>query len=509
MKKHHRDAVLEMKRREFIRTAAFGTAALVLPRPLSADPYAPLLSHRSAAEPVRVRGQVRDGTSGVRGVGVSDGLAVVDTAADGTFELVTTSQRPYLFCCVPSEYEIPSSATGTAAIYRPIRPDARGEMDVVFDLKPLPRYDSKHVVLLLADPQTQDDLEMRWMHERTVPDIQALVKSLGDTEVFGIACGDIMYDNLEYFPEYERAVSRMGVPFFQVVGNHDQDQGSPTDEGSVDTFNRHFGPRYYSFERGEVHYVVLDDVFWYGSSYLGYLDADQLNWLKADLARVEPGRTVVVATHIPVLGSRHTREGEASSRINISVANREALYRLLEPYNAHILVGHTHESEHLFEGGVHEHVCGAVCGAWWSGPICGDGTPNGYALYEIQGSEVTWRYKATGLGLDHQIRAYPIGTDPSAPDEIVANIWDWDPDWTIVWYEDGDRKGAMARRVAHDPLSAELHTGPDLPPRRNWVEPYPTGHIFYAPASRSARELRVEATDRFGRVYSVTVPRSA
>jgi hypothetical protein len=503
-----RDPVTEMKRREFICTAALGTAALVLPGHLVANPYVPLPVRPRASRPVRVRGQVRAGGRGVSHVGVSDGLAVVETAADGTFELVTTSGRPYLFSCVPAGYEIPGSATGTADIYRPLQPDSRGEMEAVFDLAPLRRSDSNHSLLLLTDPQTEDELEMRWLHEQTVPDVRATLEDLGEREAFGIACGDIMYDNLEFFAEYERAVSRMGVPFFQVVGNHDLDQVSPVDEDSTATFCAHFGPRYYSFERGDVHYVVLDDVFWYGSGYLGYLDADQLMWLEADLARVEPGRTVVVALHIPVLGSRHVRNGQITPNINIAVANREALYHLLEPYDAHILTGHTHESEHVFEAGVHEHVCGAVCGAWWSGPICTDGTPNGYAVYEIRGSEVTWRYKATGHELDHQIRAYPIGADLEAPDEIVANVWDWDPEWTVLWYEDGERRGEMARRTARDPLSVKLHTGPDLPPRRTWVEPVLTRHLFYAPASEAAREVRVEAIDRFGRVYSAAVPRS-
>ena len=35
--------------------------------------------------------------------------------------------------------------------------------------------------------------------------------------------------------------------------------------------------------------------------------------------------------------------------------------------------------------------------------------------------------------------------------------------------------------MTHDPLSMELHTGPDLPPRRTWVEPYVTDHLFSAP----------------------------
>ena len=105
---------------------------------------------------------------------------------------------------------------------------------------------------------------------------------------------------------------------------------------------------------------------------------------------------MIVATHIPATGSQHVREGRQNPNVGTAIMNREALFRLLEPFQAHILTGHTHECEHVFEGGAHEHVTGAICGAWWSGPICFDGTPSGYCLYEVAGSEVTWRYKATG-----------------------------------------------------------------------------------------------------------------
>ena len=107
--------------------------------------------------------------------------------------------------------------------------------------------------------------------------------------------------------------------------------------------------------------------------------------------------------------------------------NREALYRLLEPYRVHLLAGHMHESEHGFTHGMHEHVSGAVCGAWWSGPICADGTPSGYSVYEIDGATVTWYYQATGREPTYQARVYRRGADPQAPDEIVANGRDRDP----------------------------------------------------------------------------------
>jgi hypothetical protein len=434
-------------------------------------------------------------------VGVTDGLQVVSTDAEGRFELATTEDRGFVGLSLPSGYRVPLNSTGTARLYRPIEADRRGEATVEFALEPLRASDENHSLLLLADVQTQTRQEMEWFHEQTVPDVQATVRALGG-EIVGIADGDIMYDRLELYDEYERAVEKMGVPFFQCVGNHDLDQENPTDAGSTLTFQRRFGPRYYSFNRGAVHYVVLDDVFWYGDGYIGYLGEDQLTWLASDLALVEPGAPVIVATHIPAMGGAYIRYDEAKPRIGSAITNREALYRLLEPYQAHVLTGHTHESEHIWEGGVHEHVSGTVCGAWWSGPICWDGCPSGYSVYEMRGEEVTWRYKSTGHADGHQMRLYPPGSDPTAPSEVVANIWNWDRDWTVDWFADGTRMGRMSQRMGLDPLSVELHTGPDLPPRREWVDPRPTLHLFYAPVTPGTREVRVEATDRFGRRYS-------
>ncbi len=494
-----------LNRRTFLKTGALSAAALVTrAESLLAAPYDPLPRARRTANPIRVQGMVQTGGRGLGRVSVSDGLQVVDSDADGRFELVTSADRGFVWVRVPSGYEIPLNPSGTARFYERIDPSA-SEMSVAFDLAPLGVSDERHTLLLLGDIQTQTEEEMGWFHERSVPDLQQTVREFGGTHVFGISDGDIMYDRLGLYPEYERGVQRIGVPFFQVIGNHDLDMESPTDEASTDTFSRHFGPRYYSFDRGAVHYVVLDDVFWHGSGYLGYLDVDALTWLEADLSRVEAGAPVVVATHIPALGSNHLRSGLTSPDPPGAIMNRDALYRLLEPFQAHILTGHTHELEHVFEAGTHEHVAGAICGAWWSGPICWDGAPNGYCVYEAAGEEISWRYKSTGFEATHQMRIYSPGTDPSAPDEIVANVWDWDPEWTVRWFADGEPRGLMARRPGRDPWSVELHSGDDLPAHRPWVEPRITNHMFYAPVGADVAEVRVEATDRFGRAYSETL----
>ena len=492
---------MPLSRRTFLHASGAAALAAALPERLLGDPYAPLFRTGPRADVVRVRGRVTAGRRGLSGVAVSDGVTIVPTAADGTFELIADRAQPFVQLSLPAGYRIPASPTGTAACFRPLAPPpGSSTMDASFALEPLPDGDGDHAFLLLADPQTENLFEVGRLHAEAVPDVRATVQGLGERPVFGVACGDIMFDDLSLYPEYERAVLAMGIPFFQVLGNHDLVQTSGTDEGANATFERHFGPTYYAFDRGEVHYVVLDDVFWYGTGYLGHVGQRQLQWLAADLARVEAGRTVIVFLHIPALSTRGPRNAEGSD-ISWSMTNREALYRLLEPYTAYAISGHTHEHERHGDGGIRPHVTGTVCGAWWSGDICWDGTPNGYGVYEVRGSEVRWRYKSTGQPADHQLRVYGQGSDPQSPDDVIANVWDADESWTVVWYENGERRGTMGRRLGRDPRAVAEQTGPGAPPRRQWVEPLMTSHLYHAPATPGAR-VRVEATDGWGRTYS-------
>lgn len=213
-------------------------------------------------------------------------------------------------------------------------------------------------------------------------------------------------------------------------------------------------------------------------------------------------RPVVIFAHIPVRSTQHRRRGTDRPEPGVNVTNREALYALLEPYLSHIITGHMHENEHVFEQGIHEQVCGTACGARWTGPACIDGALNGYAVYEMNGEGIRGRYKATGHDANYQLRVYPGGADPEAPDEFVANLWNWDPEWTVRWFADGEPRGPMARRVGLDPLARTLHQGDKKPERRPWADPMPTDHLFYAPCPPQAERIRVEATDRWRRTYT-------
>ena len=486
-------------RRTFIKRLALGTGALFAADLLIADPYQPLPVIRPAGKPVKISGFVRSGKKGLAGIAVSDGSSVAVTNKDGAYTLVADSKQPFVFITLPSGYLIPQNASGTANFYQPI---STGDTQLAdWNLLPAPSADTRHGFLVMADPQTLDMEDMRRFQQETAADARQLLGTRTDLPWFNVACGDIMFDDLSLYPEYEKAVTAMGIPSFQVVGNHDLDFGN-TDELSVQTFRKYFGPNYYSFNRGEVHYVVLDDVFYHGNGYMGYVDQTQLEWLRADLAQVEKGKTVVVFAHIPVYTRQFERDDQRGPDNSVVIANRQLLYRALEGYKAHLIAGHTHFSERLTDGGISIHVAGAACGAWWTGDICYDGTPNGYAVYEVNGSNFISSYKSTGKPLDHQMRIYQPGSDRKAPGELVANVWDADDSWQVFWYEDGMKKGKMARRIGADPLSVELHTGNQLPKKHPWVDPEKTGHLYYAPVSTEAKTVMVEAVNAEGKVFT-------
>jgi C terminal of Calcineurin-like phosphoesterase/N terminal of Calcineurin-like phosphoesterase len=449
----------------------------------------------------RIRGRVSAGGKLVRGVTVSDGSSSVATDANGEFELLSDGRARFAFVSIPGGYRIPRDASGLARIYRPLELDGRAEATVSFELEPDPDPEElarSHRFLVFGDTQIETEAEADRLDE-AMPE----VARLADERVrFGVACGDLVHDALELFPRYRAAVASTRTPFFQAVGNHDLDRARGSVRGTS-AFEAAFGPPHYSFNVGEVHYLVLDDVFWLGDGYVGFIDEDQLSWIASDLALVEKGRTVVVFAHVPFLSTISERIGGKIAKREAEVLNRDRLIELLQPFEAHFITAHTHESEHVIHEGIHEHVVSTVCGAWWSGPICWDGTPNGYHLYEARGGRLSWQFYPTGLG-EQQLRVYSAGSDQSRPEELVANVWNWDPAWKAFWYENGVRKGEMTRARGLDPLAVSLYAGKDRPSKNpEWVDPVATDHLFYA---RSANpSVTVEVVDRFGRTFTSAI----
>jgi len=491
-----------LTRRDFIKRTGIAAAGFIIADNVIAFPLKQLFEVTENRRLIRVNGIVRVGGIGAQNIPVTDGISVIGTSADGTFQLVTDTNQNYIYLSLPAGANIPVNPTGTALFYKKVKSNGKDEIDVEFELSKNNMPNSKHTLLALADPQMKDLDDVKRFHSETIPDLIQTIKRTGRESTFSIALGDIMYNNLELFPLYEKGIDMLGIPAFQVVGNHDIDMNNKSDALSTITFQKHFGPAYYSFNRGEIHYVIMDDVFWTGDGYIGYIPQYQLDWLKADLSFVEKGRRVVVCTHIPIYNKQHERHDVEKPRQNVVVLNREALYKILEPYKVLMISGHMHESEYLTDHGFDIHVCGAVCGAWWTGNICHEGTPSGYTIYSADGSDLSWQYKGVGKDISDQINLFKASDDSSIPNHVIANVWAYNPEWEVIWFEDGIKKGEMKRWLGKDPVSVKLMEGDDIPKKHPWIEPLYSDHLFIAEPSAEVKEIIVEATDNWGRKYS-------
>jgi len=488
-----------MERRNFLRNIGLFSAAAAVP---VGNVFA---SRNSLFAGNIITGTVTSNGKGIANVAVSDGYNLVLTDKNGSYSFEAHYHAEFVFVSSPAGHEF-DAVRGIANFYKSIDKNSK-QQQLDFALSKLKIDDNKHAFIIWGDTQIQSKEDAALLKTVSAPDTKALAASLSAVPVHAIAVGDLVFDKFDLFDDYKEAVSTVGIPFFQLIGNHDMDYTARTDDGSQATFKSHFGPTYFSFNRGKVHYVVLDDVFFIGSGhrYIGYLTENQLAWLEKDLQHVPKGSTVVVSLHIPTNNGQKQLKKAKEEELGGVVSNREALYSLLKPFKVHIMSGHTHFNENWEKENIMEHNHGTVCGAWWTGPICGDGTPSGYGVYEVEGDEVKWYYKSVGYTKEHQLTIYKKGEVAARPNAVVANVWNFDDKWKVEWFEDGAAKGKMERIADFDPAAVQLYLGPTIPIKHKWVEPNLTEHLFMAMPSATAKELKVRVTDRFGNIYEKTM----
>ena len=209
--------------------------------------------------------------------------------------------------------------------------------------------------------------------------------------------------------------------------------------------------------------------------------------------------------HIPTTLDKSDREAFSTGTMLDNLSNKPALYQMLLPYQTLILSGHMHTADYeQIAPNIAEINIAGLCGAWWCGEVCIDGSPAGYKIFDMDGDKVEWIYKGCGHPLDYQMKVY--ADDPSYPEEIIANVWDYDPAWKVEYFEDGKKVCDMERFKAQDPLAKELYKDP-ASLKRTWVYAAPTENMFRAKRSVTAQTLEVRVTDRFGRVYSKKIER--
>jgi len=466
-----------MLRRKFIQNIAWLTGGII------GSGFVPTKALFKQGQ--KLKGAVTSAGKGLKDVVVSDGYTVMATDKKGFFEFEPHPDAVALFISTPAGFEF-LYRDGIARHYRLLK-EISDDKQLNFELMPLSKSDDEHRFIIWADPQVKNAKDVEKMMSHSVPATVATVAADKDALWHGITVGDIVWDNHALFADYDKAVSKMGIPFFQCLGNHDMDYNKGGDETSDDTFQQTYGPTYYSFNRGQVHYVVMDNVRYLGQDrdYDGFIQQNQLDWLQKDLAFVPKDKLIVLCMHIPV---------------HKGTKNKEDLYKILGDRTVHIMSGHTHYHVNAIKDNIYEHNHGTVCGAWWTGAICEDGTPNGYGVYTVKGTNLSWHYQATGQHQDYQMKIHASDFDASQK-QVIVNIWNHDPEWKTEYFVDSVSKGTLEQFEGFDPDAYKNFLGPDLPKTRSFAEPKNTKHLFKAMVPASAKEMKVIATDRFGKQF--------
>lgn len=241
---------------------------------------------------------------------------------------------------------------------------------------------------------------------------------------FAIQGGDHIFDGLavppsrstELYRMYEESEQHLGLKMYHAIGNHDllglnpKSGMNPTDKDFAKAyFEQHIGPRYQSFDHKGVHFIVLDSIgVTPGRDYYGFVDDEQMAWLRADLAKQPATKPIILTTHMPLATSfaLYGPPYKGNGYNTASVSNAYQIFPLFEGKNViGVLQGHTHINERVEWNGVHYLTSGAVCGNWWKGTRMG--TPEGFTVCTVRDGRLTTRYETYGFHAD------PVAADPA------------------------------------------------------------------------------------------------
>jgi hypothetical protein len=439
----------------------------------------------------------------INGVVVSDGYTSVQTDDKGIYQFKRNPNSKFIFYSTPSGYEINTESSGLkiAMFYKKINVKENEPFRSDFSLKKLDKQENNFTLICIGDPQTATTAEVNRFRNETIADIKETLTGI-NTPVIGLSMGDVVADQDMLLLPMKALLGSMNMPVFTTVGNHDKFSKTGTvKDGEI--FSNHYGPLNYSFNYGDVHFICLDNVrFSNTEDYTFHISDEQIEWVTNDLKFIPKDKMLIIYYHMPI----------RSGLMN----NKAALFNLVKDYKeVQLMCGHTHYNQnyiHTSPKTMYEHVHAAACGAWWKSTINGDGTPNGYAVYNISGSTINnWYYKAVNYDKKFQIRLHRGNASFSgqygnfgyglSSNVVVANIWNADSNWKIEVYENDIKTGNMTLNTGlnKDAWSLGYHLGTLNRNPDNYTTT--STHMYTYTLKNASANVKVVATDRFGNIY--------
>lgn len=504
----------------------------------------------------------------ISGVTVSDGVMTTVTDDDGCYWMASMRKYGYVFISVPSGYNVAVNRT-VPQFFSRFESEKSSDYEI-HNFILAPQENVHHRTIVFTDThlaRRTDDLNQFENYFKEDIREQILEAKNDGVSLYALALGDLAWDEYWYansysLENYYQTMSDLDIPIFSIPGNHDNDPYIADDFLSENAFRANLCPTYYSMNIGNIHYIMMDNTIFRNSGasqgvignvqdYSEGLTSDQLKWLQSDLQHVEPGTAVVFGMHIQYTG-RPSQKSNGSFEFSYSMPAefRQELQSLLDPYDVHIVSGHTHinYTNKINDNFIEHNICG-VCGTWWwtgyySSNRCrinGDGSPSGYKIFEAgknSPSSLSWTYKAVARPSSYQFRAYdlnnchitrslycPASSNPKVSDsffsqyacgydtsrsdnKILVNVFGWEDDWTVSITENG-RELTVERVDEYDPLHI-VHFNMARMNTNSTSMTFPTSkssHMFMATAAQSTSSLVISVKDSFGRIYTETMQR--
>lgn len=508
-----------------------------------------------------VYGIVSSAGVGVENVVVSDGAEVTVTNEKGIYQLKSAKKWGYVFISVPSGYEVPSVGV-LPQFHRALKNSADVVERADFKLEKVDGQDS-YKIFMLGDMHLANRTGDLGQFAQFTSDLTDYMTRHKGEKMYALTLGDMTWDlywysNSYYFPQYLNTVNSQikNLQIFHTMGNHDNDFQTRSDYDAAVKYVDQICPTYYSFNIGKVHYVVMDDIdcsSYDGSTsrnYVKSLSAEQLDWLAKDLSYVAKTTPVVVAMHAQVFYP--TTSG---FKIDQDQVNTLRLFDILDGYTVRFVTGHTHKlfnvtpDAPIVDGhNFREYNSGSVCASWWwSGNLTPgihigtDGTPGGYGIWDVTGTDFQCLYKSTGWPEEYQFRSYDLNnvhfsmadvplmpSDISASvknaymqyvnaypqnndNEVLINIWNWNSDWTLSVVDENRKTLPYTEVWAYDPLhiaalSVKRFNNAGLKSTPSFITDKFT-HFFKVKADDADTDLVITVKDEFGNEWTENMQR--
>ena len=495
----------------------------------------------------------------VANVVVSDGTEVTVTDDKGIYELKSAKKWGYVFISVPSGYEV--AAEG---VFPQFYQTLKGAADVVeqkdFKLTKVDGQD-RYKLFLLGDMHLANRTNDAAQFTQFTTDLNAYMAQHSGQKMYALTLGDMTWDLYWYknnyaLPQYRETINRQvkNLQIYHTMGNHDNDFMTTSDYDAAVKYVDCIGPTFYSFNIGQVHYVVMDNIdcsAYDGTdsrNYVKKLSNEQLKWLAKDLAYVDKSTPLLVAMHAQIY--KPTSTGFAFDHDS---ANTEALLAALDGYEVHFVTGHTHKvynitpDDDVVKGrDIHEHNSGAICASWWwSGNLTPgvhvsiDGAPGGYAIWDIDGTDFAWLYKSTGWPEEYQFRSYDLNNVsfsmddvPNMPsnvliqlaykkyvnaypensdNEVLIKIWNWNSNWELSVVDERGKTLEYTPVWAYDPLhiaalSVPRFNNSGITSTPSFVTESAT-NFFKVKADDADVDLTITVKDEFGHTWTEEMQR--